>query len=312
MIRVAITVGDPAGIGPEIIYKGLKRFRDFQKAKIYIIGEKICFLNQGYDISEIKEVKFIEVPCIKRMKYKLGRVNKICAQASFFYFKVAIKMIKDEKFDCLVTGPLNKKALNSVGIKFRGHTEELERYFNTKIVMLMSSPQFKVSLFTRHIPLKKVSSRIKEKSFKEHLNILVKGLQEMYKIKNPKIGVCAFNPHAGEEGIFGDEEKILKKVIRKIRNASVQGPFPSDTLFLRRGDFDCIVCLYHDQAMIPFKLLNFREGCNVSLGLKFVRTSPAHGTAYDIAGKDKADSGSFLYALKEAINLSASLSKNAF
>ncbi len=310
MIKLAITIGDPAGIGPEIVYKTLKRTPLPKTVKITIVGQKKCFWNQGYKVERLKGIEFLEISVIKGKDIPLGRENKLCGLAGYRYFHASLNLIKRNLADGLVTAPLDKKAVNMAGVGFQGHTEELERYFKKKTVMLMSSPEIRVSLFTRHLPLSRVASRIKESSLKEHIEILRSSLIRLYGISNPSLGICGFNPHAGEGGLFGDEEKRILRVVKTLKDPLVKGPFPADTLFLKRKEFDCFVGLYHDQAMIPFKLLSFRKGANVTLGLDFVRTSPPHGVALDIAGKNTADFRPFKYALLEAIKLVRNIKKH--
>jgi len=309
MVRIGVSCGDPAGIGPEIIYKTFKSLHLSSEVKVYLVGEKRCFLNQGYDISKVKGIEFIEERFLGKRKYKIGKESRLSGRAAYIYFHKCMVLLRKNFFDGVVTAPVSKKAINLSGINFRGHTEELEKFFKKNTVMLMSSSQLKTSLFTRHIPLSKVPTQIKRERIEEHIRILVEDLKQMYRISFPRIGVCALNPHGGEKGIFGKEDETLARILKELKYKNLYGPFPSDTLFLQREKYDCIVSLYHDQGMIPFKMLSFQNGCNVTLGLGKVRTSPAHGVAFDIAGRNKALPDSFRFAFLEAVCLVKNLKR---
>jgi 4-hydroxythreonine-4-phosphate dehydrogenase len=205
----------------------------------------------------------------------------------------------------LVTAPVSKEAVQLNLTDFSGHSEYLADYFKCKIEMMMVSKKIKTVLFTRHVPFKKVPGFINEKAFSGTFNLVLKSLQEVFKIKRPKIAVASLNPHAGINTFFGSEEKTIHKVVRRF-SGNFYGPYPPDSLFTRDSikQYDCIIALYHDQGMIPFKLLSMKDGVNLTVGLPVIRTSPAHGVAYDVMRKNKKPfSSSMVEAIKLALRL---------
>ncbi len=305
--KILITIGDPAGIGPEVVFKSILNIHLPKNLKLYIIGEEICFRKCNLNLKEIaKKIELISVKALKNENFCIGRLNSRTSKASFLYLKKATELIKKGDFKALVTAPLNKEGITRfLKIDFKGHTDFFEKEFKRKTVMLFSYKNFRVSLLTRHIPLKKVFQKLTEFNLKEHSEILIYSLKKLFKIRNPKIGVCGLNPHAGEGGVIGNEEEILKKVIRSFQKKGVKiiYPLPADTIFVHWKEFDCIIALYHDQGLIPFKLLFFNKGVNITLGLPFIRTSPIHGTAFNIVGKNKADFNSMKNSILEALRL---------
>jgi len=305
--KLLITLGDAAGIGPEVVFKSILNIKVPKNFKLYIVGEEVCFKRYKLNLKEIsKKIELIRVRVLKNKKFPIGRLNLSTSKAGFLYLKEAVRLLKKGEFKGIVTAPLNKEGISRfLKIDFKGHTDFFEKEFKRKTVMLFSYKDFRVSLLTRHIPLRKVFLKLTQTNLKEHLEILVSSLKKLFKIKDPKIGVCGLNPHAGESGKFGDEERILEDVIKNFKRKGIKitGPFSPDTIFVHWKKFDCILSLYHDQGLIPFKLLFFNKGTNISLGLPFVRTSPIHGTAFDIAGKNKADFNSMKNSILEAIKL---------
>ncbi len=214
--------------------------------------------------------------------------------------------------EALVTAPLSKEALHQAGEDFAGHTEMLADLAGLKadqVGMMLVGGGLRVFLATRHLGLKRALSSLEPLALKKSIRLCVGGLNSLFSIPKPRLALAALNPHAGEGGAFGDEEgRILRPIVRsfqKERKFRLRGPIPADTVFVQamRGHYDAVVCLYHDQGLIPLKLLAFDSGVNITLGLPFIRTSPDHGTAYDISGKNKADPGSMKAAIHLAIDL---------
>nr|WP_245807338.1 4-hydroxythreonine-4-phosphate dehydrogenase PdxA [Desulfurobacterium atlanticum] len=232
-----------------------------------------------------------------------GKVSVEAGKAQFEYLKSAVSAVKSGGIDAIVTLPINKESIKSAGFNFPGHTEYFASEFKIKdFAMMLANSKLKVVLETTHIPLNKVANRISSDSIFKKLLLI-----DRY-FPGEKIAVAGLNPHAGESGLFGDEEeRVIKPAIKKARDLGlkVYGPFPSDTVFNRAvsGEFGTVLCMYHDQGLIPVKLTGFEETVNVTLGLPFVRTSVGHGTAYDIAGKGIASVKSFISAVDLAVKM---------
>ena len=311
---LAFTMGDPSGIGPEIIVKTIYKenlsFKNIIIGDILIIEETIKILKYNIKIKKIKNVKeavyqknIINVLQVGKLKKipKLGKVIKNNGKLSYDYIIKAFELIKSNEIFAIVTAPINKEALSLDKIKYPGHTEILASCNNSKNVsMMMMNDQFKTVLVTTHLSLKNAIKKIT-------INNLLATFENTFEwfesinIKTPIVAVAALNPHGGEGGQFGYEEEkiILPAVIEaKQRGMNVIGPIPADTIFMkaREGVYDVVISLYHDQALIPIKYLGLENGINVTLGLGFIRTSPDHGTAYDIAGKGIANHKSFYNA----------------
>jgi len=215
-------------------------------------------------------------------------------------------MAVEGKVEAMVTAPVSKEAIHGAGIAFRGHTEYLAEISGTRdFAMMLAGERLKVTLVTTHVPLEAVAKLLTEEKIFSVIEIMARGLEEYFELRPPRMAVAALNPHAGEGGLFGNEEWIISRAVQRARDRgiSVSGPFPADSLFHRvqMGEFHAVVCMYHDQGLIPLKLLHFDTAVNVTLGLPFVRTSVDHGVAYDIAGKGLANSRS----MEEAIRLGA-------
>ena len=312
-IRCLITMGDPSGIGPEIIVKALNSKRIKGLADFSIIGDAWVFGRNQKSRIKNQESRIIDLENVARKNFEFGKVRAEYGRAAWEYLEKALGLIKAKKADCLVTCPINKEALKLAGCDCRGHTGYIAEYFKVKDeVMMLFNRKFRVSLVTRHIPLKDVPQFLsKEKIFKTVL-VTAKGLTSLFGIKHPKIAVCGLNPHASDNGAIGDEEKrsiipALKKA--KDRGILASGPYPADTLFSKAGEFDCMLAMYHDQGLIPLKLSGFKDAVNITLGLPFARTSPAHGTAFDIAGKNAASAESLIQAIKTALQCAQNLRK---
>ncbi|MCX5718463.1 MAG: 4-hydroxythreonine-4-phosphate dehydrogenase PdxA, partial [Nitrospirae bacterium] len=251
-------------------------------------------------------INLIDVGVMK--KIKKGQPTAESGRVCVSYIKKAVELALHKQVDGIVTAPISKKSFKMAGFTWPGHTEMLADLTNTKeyAMMLVGGP-LRVILATIHVPLKSVPALITKDKVLKTIRLAMKAC-DMFGIKNPKIAVAGLNPHAGEAGIFGDEE--IKKIIPAVEAAKkegipVSGPYPPDTIFHKtyKGEIDIIVCMYHDQGLIPLKMIAFEEGVNVTVGLPFIRTSPDHGTAYDIAWKGVASPTSMI----EAIRLAASL-----
>ncbi|MFA6431723.1 MAG: 4-hydroxythreonine-4-phosphate dehydrogenase PdxA [Candidatus Margulisiibacteriota bacterium] len=294
--RIAVTMGDPAGIGPEICSKALLSPEVQKIADCILIGDK-RFIKENIPMVDLKNAD--------PKKIKIGINSKAAGQASFEYLMKAIELVKTGKADAIATAPINKKSIQMAGHKFQGHTEILAKYTNTKkYAMLFVSDIFWVALATIHIPFNHVSKSLNRKKLFELIQMVDDASIKYRKIK-PRIAVSGLNPHAGESGIFGKEEitTITPAVNDAIKaGIDVKGPISPDAVFhlARSGMFDIVIAMYHDQGLIPLKLLAFGKCVNVTIGLPFVRTSVDHGTGFDIAGMNVANPKSLIQAIKVA------------
>ena len=303
--KVIITTGDPAGCGPAITLDAIKSLKN-TKTDFFVIGDERVLRKLPVYNRIKKRFNLIDAASPYIDKIKPGLLSSICGQASLNYLKIALKTLKEEKAKRLVTAPVSKEAIQEIKPGFSGHTEYLADYFKAKnFEMMMVSPKLKVVLATRHIPLRRVSDSIKKIEVSKTLNLVHAALIKMFNIENPKIALVSINPHAGINTHLEKEERIMLEALKKVK-AKIFGPFPADTIFIEQNlkKYDCIVCFYHDQAMIPFKILSIKEGVNLTLGLPIIRTSPAHGVAFDVmaAGK-KPFSSSMVAAIKLALKL---------
>ncbi len=306
-IIIGITMGDPSGVGAEVIAKAIGNLRPLKAVKFLLIGDKFVF---NKFIKKLPEnYRILDLNNVRRANFAFGKISPNLGKASLEYLEIACDLLKNRAIDALVTAPVSKEAISLSGKKFLGHTEYLAKEFKVKnFVMMFAADNLKVSLVTRHIPLNRVARSINARNIYRTILITRKYLKAHFKIKNPKIAVCGINPHAGDGGILGEEEElIIKPAIKRARKKfkNISGPYPSDTIFhsALNGKFDAVIAMYHDQAMIPVKLLNFKNAVNLTLGLPFIRTSPSHGTAFDIAGKNLADESSMVEAIKLACKL---------
>ena len=240
---------------------------------------------------------------IENVEITPGKPSKKCGESQLNFLKRAVEDAKKGNLDAIITLPINKKVIKESGFSFPGHTEFLAESFKVKdFAMMLANEKLKVVLLTTHLPLKEVPKEVK----KEKILSKLKLINSLF--KGSKIGVCGLNPHAGEEGLFGEEEvKEIEPAVREAQKLGINafGPYPSDTIFNRalKGEFEIVLAIYHDQGLIPVKLTGFGKSVNITLGLPIIRTSVDHGTAYDIAGKGKADNGSFKEAVIAALNL---------
>lgn len=318
-------MGDPSGIGPEIIVKALKCPEIKALADYIVIADSWVLkksqkspLQAGPPPEEkVKSQKFkvIDLNNVPRKRFEFGKVKAEYGKASMEYLAKAMELIKKKEIDCLVTAPICKESINLAGYRFSGHTEYIAAVSGNKdVVMFLANSMLKVSLVTRHIPLKDVARSLNISGVYKTIMTTAAELRALFNIKNPRLAVCGLNPHASDNGLIGDEEKkIIIPAIKRSRKQGVLalGPFPSDTLFQKaiKGDYDAVICMYHDQGLIPLKIAGFNQAVNITLGLPFVRTSPAHGTGFDIAAKGIADPNSFIEAVKLAVKCSQNLKK---
>lgn len=321
---IALTMGDPCGIGPEIIAKALADPAVTDICRPVVIGDQPTMVRAiaatGLDLT-IEPVEGEIPPTVRPGVCPLRRVTDLpgkdrifgnptpaAGDAMFLYLDEAVRMTLFGDADAIVTAPINKDAMNRGGHHYHGHTEALADLTNTSdVVMMLAGPRLKVSLVTIHEPLARVPSLITHHRVLRTIQITHDDCHR-YFVRNPRIAVAALNPHAGEGGMFGAEEaRIIVPAIEESKQAGidVSGPFSADTLFNRAidGEFDAVVCMYHDQGLIPLKLLHFDDGVNITLGLPIIRTSVDHGTAYDLAGTGKASASSLVAAIQVAVEM---------
>lgn len=318
---LGITMGDAAGIGPEIIVMSLiqKEIQDMCFPLVIgdgkVIEKALEIVSQRAKIRSVKKIedckfseKIINVLDLQNIEYGTlvkGKISLMAGKAAFEYIKRAVDLALSGKIEAIVTAPLNKAALNKAGYHYPGHTEILTRLSGAKeVVMMLAKGNLRVSHVTSHLPLRDIFGFINKERIFKVITITYKALQDIGMSK-PRLAVAGLNPHAGEGGLFGREEiDEIFPAIEKARSfeINVVGPIPADTLFYRanQGEFDGIIAMYHDQGHIPLKTLGFFKGVNVTLGLPFIRTSVAHGTAFDKAGKGVANPQSLIEAIKLA------------
>ncbi len=310
MKKIAITTGDPAGIGPEIASRAV-RFLPLKKDFIYIVYGKIVPFSNGNKIVRIKDIVEADFPDrifwieIDDHGYELGKPSKTTGEISYRILEKSMQDLKAKKIDAVVTCPVSKKAIRETHPDFIGHTEYFaEKTGTDDFIMSFWGPNFNLALLTTHIPVSDVGNVLNRE-------FLIKKLKSIYNetrkiIMNPEFAILSINPHAGENGAFGFEDELLKKVLIELagENIFIEGPFPADSFFARnKKKYDMIISAFHDQGLIPFKMISSDESVNVTLGLPFVRTSVDHGTGFDIAGKNLASAKSLNTALKFAEKL---------
>ena len=312
-IKVGITMGDPAGVGPQIIVKALKRLKD--SAEFVIIADTRVLEKVSGFRSQVSGLKVIDLKNVNQKDFRFGKVKAEYGRAAIEYLDKALDLIRGGEIDCLVTCPISKEAVNLAGIKFSGHTEYLAKNTGTvDFVMMLLNKRLKISLVTRHIPISSVSRQLTEEKLYKTIYITYQSLRKVFSIKNPRIVVAALNPHASDNGLIGNEEnRIIKPVLNKLKHLAghINGPISADTAILRAKEkkYDCVVAMYHDQALIALKLSGIFHGVNITLGLPFVRTSPLHGTAFDIARTKSASPAALIEAIQLAIKCARNLKR---
>ena len=323
MIRVAITQGDTNGIGYEVI---LKTFADpamfelctpiiYGSPKIAAYHRKALNLETNFSIinsaEEARNGRLNILACFdEEVKVELGQPSEEAGLAAFKALDRAMTDYRAGLFDVLVTAPINKATIQSPGFHFPGHTEYIETSVGdgNKALMILMNESLRVALVTTHLPIKEVSKAITKEAIIEKATIFHKTLRRDFRISNPRIAVLSLNPHAGDNGLLGSEEQeVIKPAIDELEKAGIQafGPYPADGFFGSNAydHFDGVLAMYHDQGLAPFKTIALESGVNFTAGLPIIRTSPDHGTAYDIAGQGKADENSFRQAVYTAIDV---------
>jgi 4-hydroxythreonine-4-phosphate dehydrogenase len=319
-------MGDPRGIGPEVITKALAQgfwsricspliLGDMQvlQRTTEALGLALPWVQVGDGFHPGTKAGILPVLPLSHLppaKNPGELPEGESSRASFHYVQKAGEMAMAGQVEAIVTGPVSKEAISRAGIPFQGHTEYLASVSGTKeFVMMLAGDRLRVALVTTHLPLSEVSQSLREEKIFSVIEITARGLQDYFGFQAPRLAVAALNPHAGEGGLFGREEVIISRAVQRAaaRGLTVSGPWPADSLFYRvkGGEFDAVVSMYHDQGLIPLKLLHFDTAVNVTLGLPFIRTSVDHGVAYDIAGKGVASSRS----MEEAIRLAAKMAQ---
>jgi 4-hydroxythreonine-4-phosphate dehydrogenase len=311
---IAVTMGDPAGVGPEIILKALDDRRVRRIADPVVIGDLglLRSLAKRLKLKGPDEGAVVSVSELDLGKLKAGKPTKESSKAMISYIEEAVYMAAVGDADAIVTAPISKEAARLAGFSFPGHTEFIAHLTGTKdFSMMLGGKALKVVLVTIHAPLRRVPALVTKEAVLKTLRITDESFRRYFGVKRPRIAVAGLNPHAGEAGLFGDEErKVIAPAIKKARSSGINaiGPLPADTVFYRavkKSEFDCVVAMYHDQGLGPLKLLHFEDGVNVTLGIPIIRTSVDHGTAYDIAWKGSASSESLVAAIEMAVEMAA-------
>jgi 4-hydroxythreonine-4-phosphate dehydrogenase len=277
-----MTVGDPRGIGPEIVAKALADPRVSERCDIVVVGPE----GTGVAVTEP----------VERWLPESGGGAAFAGKLSGLAIERAVEMALAGVVDGIVTAPIDKAALHAGGYDFPGHTEMLGSLTGSRVAMMLASDKLRVVLATTHIPLSRVTEKLSVDSIVDVARLTREGLQQWFGIAEPRIALCALNPHGGDGGRFGTED--TKLLAPAARAAGIEGPFPADTVFVRamRGEFDAVIAPYHDVGMTAIKVASFGNAVNITLGLPFPLTSPDHGTAMDIAGQDRADPSSMIAA----------------
>ncbi len=308
-VKVAITMGDPVGVGPEVILKALADRRVKREAEAVVVGDEAVLrriagmLKLPYPTGGIVQ----SISSLDALSLSAGQPTRSTGRAMINYIEKAVQMALAKEVQAVVTAPISKEAAKKAGFKFPGHTEFIAHLTGAKDYrMMLGGKDLKVILVTIHEPIKKVPSLITKDAVFKTIRLTHDFFKKGYGIACPRLAVCGLNPHAGEAGMFGSEEKkFIEPAVKKAKRQGIDvtGPLPADTVFYRavkKREFDCVVCMYHDQGLGPLKLLHFEDGINATLGLPFIRTSVDHGTAYDIAWKGTASHESMVSAILEA------------
>ena len=325
---IGISTGDPNGIGIEVILKSLEKINFIGKftpvifSNYNLIEEQKRIFNVNCEIVPINNIENLSRNSVnvfninnKDFDIEFGKSNSDGGEISRLSLRLAVEFLKNSMIDGLVTGPINKNNIQNNDFNFKGHTDFLDSCFNGQALMFMVSSEIKIALLTEHIPIDKVVGEITTELIKSRIKLVEKSLKNDFNINKPKIAVLSINPHVGDGGVIGKhDDVILSPTIQEVSKSGIDisGPFASDSFFGTNmyKSFDAIIASYHDQGLIPFKTLTFGNGVNFTAGLDIVRTSPDHGTAYDIAGKNIANPSSFSSAILEALNIIKNRKKN--
>ena len=325
---LGISTGDPNGIGIEVILKSLEKINFIGKftpvifSNYNLIEEQKRIFNVNCEIVPINNIQNLSRNSVnvfninnKDFDIEFGKSNSDGGDISRLSLRLAVEFLKNSMIDGLVTGPINKNNIQNNDFNFKGHTDFLDSCFNGQALMFMVSSEIKIALLTEHIPIDKVVGEITTELIKSRIKLVEMSLKNDFNINKPKIAVLSINPHVGDGGVIGKhDDVILSPTIQEVSKSGIDisGPFASDSFFGTNmyKSFDAIIASYHDQGLIPFKTLTFGNGVNFTAGLDIVRTSPDHGTAYDIAGKNIANPSSFSSAILEALNIIKNRKKN--
>jgi 4-hydroxythreonine-4-phosphate dehydrogenase len=316
-VRVAISLGDPSGIGPEVTAAALAQAQVVRGLEPVVFGDdrvwaRACRIARVEDrlpriavgAAVPRGGALVEVTRLSARQARAGVPDLPGARAQLAYLVCAADALAHGDAQALCTAPLSKAQVNAAGLPFTGHTEYLAERFDRRVLMMLAGERLRVALATTHLPLRDVPGALSTAQLARDLKLLSRELSR-FGLRRPRIAVCGLNPHAGEQGHLGDEEqRVIAPAIARARRAGVraEGPFPADSLFPRAidGGTDAVLAMFHDQGLVALKLLHFHDGVNVTLGLPFLRTSPDHGVAYDLAGTGKANPESMAMALRWA------------
>ena len=315
---IAVTSGDPCGIGPEVILKALHAARGGSRARFAVIGDLAVFeqlarrLRLPLPAWQVRastdrrpwtsRLTFLD--CRHRGRFLPGRSSAATGQASLNYLQCAVVLWRSGRIRGLVTGPVTKWAAAKRLPSFVGQTEYLAGATRAgDVVMMFVSDRLRVALLTRHVPLRRVASALTPRLLQRTVEVTARTLTRWFNIRRPRLAVCGVNPHAGESSALSEEWTVMRPVLKALRRRGIrcEGPFAADGFFASLPAYDAVICAYHDQGLIPFKLLARDRGCQLSAGLPLLRTSPDHGSALDIAGRGIANPGSMRYALDLAV-----------
>ncbi len=320
-ITVGISIGDLNGIGGEIVLKTFEdpRMLDFCTPVIFASIKVMAFFKSHFNseinfhsinnLNQVAHGKVNVFNCWKEpVNIEFGKEDLKIGEYAIKSLETATKALKNDEIDVLVTAPINKHNIQSEKFKFPGHTNYLAQELGGESLMFMITEDLRVGLFTDHVPVKDIASHITPKLIEQKIETVYSSLKKDFKIQKPKIAVLGINPHTGDNGVIGSEDdEVLRPTLHKIKESGklVFGPYAADSFFGSNNykNFDAIIASYHDQGLVPFKTLSFGQGVNFTAGLSKIRTSPDHGTAFEIAGQGKADENSFKEAVFSAINI---------
>jgi len=324
--KIGITMGDPTGIGPEIIVRALSMEEPYQACRPVVFGDEAVLLNTIRKEGRLVQIKVMDeileegyqagniylFPSsqLEVSSLSFGKPDSKCGAAMVRYVEEAVKWVNRGKLDAITTCPINKQAINQAGYFFSGHTELLAHLTQvSSVAMMFLGTRWKVTLVTTHLSILEVPKWIRRERILQVIRLTEEGLRNYFGIPRPRLAVLGLNPHCGEDGLLGREEK--EEIIPAIEEAKsqgmqVEGPYPADSFFdiSNPNPYDAVIAMYHDQGLIPIKAFGLKESVNLTLGLPFIRTSVAHGTAYDIAGKGVADPANLIKAIVTAAHLS--------